>query len=177
VSEANGTIPDAHGAIRDPGASGVAISVESPLSDDVRAVVAGLNATTLALTPAEHTHHMSVEQMAGAETTLFVAREQGRAVAIGALRRHGDGVAEVKRMYTLPTHQGRGLGRAILARIEQRAREEGFKRLVLETGSNFEAACHVYESAGFAACGPVLDYPPSGWTAFYEKALLHGANA
>ncbi len=147
------------------------IAIESPLQDEVRALVRGLNETTLKLTPAEHTHHMSVEQMAQADTTLFVAREDGSAVAMGALRRHGDGVAEVKRMYTLPSHQGRGLGRAILQRIEALAREEGFVRLVLETGSNFDAALHVYKSAGFAACGPVLDYPPSAWTAFYAKKL------
>lgn len=154
-----------------------AIAVESPLSDDVRALVAALNETTLALTPAEHTHHMTAEQMAQADTTLFVARDAGRAVAMGALRRHGDGVAEVKRMYTLPSYQGRGLGRAILARIEQLAREEGLARLVLETGSNFDAACHVYAASGFSPCGPVLDYPPSAWTAFYEKALTTGASA
>ncbi len=151
------------------------IAVESPLSDDVRALVAALNETTLALTPREHTHHMTVEQMAQPDTTLYVARDEGRAVAMGALRRHCDGVAEVKRMYTLPSHRGRGLGRAILARIEALAREEGFARLVLETGSNFEAALHVYDGAGFAACGPVLDYPPSAWTAFYAKALTPGA--
>ncbi len=152
------------------------IAMESPLSDDVRALVAALNETTLALTPAEHTHHMSVEQMARPDTTLFVAREDGRAVAMGALRRHGHYVAEVKRMYTLPSHQGRGLGRAILARIEHLAREEGFARLVLETGSNFDAACHVYASAGFAPCEPVLEYPPSAWTAFYAKDLASGAS-
>lgn len=155
----------------------VSIAMESPLQDDVRALVRGLNETTLKLTPAEHTHHMSVEQMARPDTTLFVAREDGRAVAMGALRRHGDGVAEVKRMYTLPSHQGRGLGRAILARIEALALEEGFARLVLETGSNFDAALHVYTGAGFSACGPVLDYPPSAWTAFYAKSLSDRAGA
>ncbi len=141
----------------------------------MRALVRGLNETTLKLTPAEHTHHISVEQMAQADTTLFVAREDGRAVAVGALRRHAGGIAEVKRMYTLPSHQGRGLGRAILQRIEALAREEGFQRLVLETGSNFEAACHLYDIAGFAPCAPVLDYPPSAWTAFYAKALTESA--
>jgi putative acetyltransferase len=148
-----------------------AIAIESPLSDDVRALVAALNETTLALTPREHTHHMTVDQMAQADTTLFVAREDGRAAAMGALRRHGAGIGEVKRMFTLPAHRGRGVGRAILARIEQLARAEGLARLVLETGSNFEAACRIYERAGFATCGPVLDYPPSAWTAFYAKYI------
>jgi putative acetyltransferase len=153
------------------------IANESPLSDDVRALVQALNAFTYELTPAAYRHHMTVEQMAQADTTVFVAREDGRAVAMGSLRRHGRGIGEVKRMFTSPSHRGRGLGQAILARIEQQAREEGFARLVLETGSNFDAALHVYERAGFAPCGPVLDYPPSPWTAFYAKALMHGASA
>jgi putative acetyltransferase len=114
---------------------------------------------------------MTVEQMAQPDTTLFVARANGGAVAMGALRRHQGGLAEVKRMYTLPSHQKRGIGRAILHRIEQLARDEGYRRLVLETGSNFDAALHVYERAGFTTCDPVLDYPPSPWTAFYSKSL------
>jgi putative acetyltransferase len=147
------------------------IAIESPLQDDVRAMVAAPNETTLALTPAEHTHHMTVEQMAAAHTTLFVARIDGRAVAMGALRRRAGGVGEVKRMYTSPAHQGRGIGRALLAEIERLARAEGHARLVLETGSNFDAAKHVYEGAGFATCAALLDYPASPWNAFYEKAL------
>lgn len=152
-------------------ATSVVIAAESPLQDEVRSLVRALNETTLALTPREHTHHMTVEQMAEPDTTVFVARVGGRAVGMGALRRHGGGLGEVKRMYTLPSYQGRGIGRAILASIEQRARDEGFTRLVLETGSNFDAAMHVYDRTGFSPCGPVLDYPASPWTAFYEKSL------
>jgi len=149
----------------------ISIVVESPLQDDVRALVAALNETTLGLTPPEHCHHMTVEQMAQPDTTLFVARENGAAVAMGALRRHANGWGEVKRMFTAPSHRGKGLGAAIVAHVEQLAREEGCSRLVLETGSNFDAAIHVYTRAGFAPCEPILDYPPSPWTAFYAKAL------
>lgn len=147
------------------------IAIESPLSEDVRALVQALNEYTYGLTPAEYRHHMTVEQMAGADTTLFVARdESGATLGMGALRRHGD-VGEVKRMFVKPEARGRGVGGAILASIENLARGEGLSRVVLETGSNFDAARRVYERGGFAACEPVLDYPPSAWTAFYAKAL------
>ena len=59
----------------------------------------------------------------------------------------------------------------ILAAIENLARREGLTRVVLETGSNFDAAKRVYERGGFVTCDAVLDYPPSAWTAFYEKTL------
>jgi putative acetyltransferase len=149
----------------------VTISIETPLQDEVRVLIAALNETLLALTPPEHCSHMTAEQMAGPETTVFVARDQGRAIAMGALRRHAGGVAEVKRMYTLPSHQGRGVGGMILAEIEKQARAEGFTRLVLETGDRHPAAWRVYERGGFTRCGPVLDYAGSGWSLFYEKAL------
>jgi putative acetyltransferase len=149
-----------------------AITIESPLSDDVAALVQALNEYTYALTPAEYRHHMTVEQMARPDTTLFVVRdERGAALGMGALRRHAGGVAEVKRMYVEPESQGRGVGGAILAAIESLARREGFSLLVLETGSNFDAARRVYERAAFSPCDGVLDYPPSPWTAFYQKAL------
>jgi putative acetyltransferase len=148
------------------------IAVESPLQDEVRGLVAQLNAMALTLTPAEFCHHMTVEQMADTATTLFVARVDGKAVAMGALRRDADGIAEVKRMFTDPAFRGRGLGGAILARIEELARSEGFTRLVLETGSNFDWARRLYERAGFTSCEPFLDYPASDWNAFYDKALV-----
>ena len=151
------------------------IAIESPLTDDVRALVAALNAWALEQTPREFTHHMTVEQMAQPDTTVFIARdENGVALGMGALRRHPGGVGEVKRMYAKPEARGRGVGRAIVAQIEQLARREGITRLVLETGAvpSFAAAWRIYEASGFVRCGAVLDYPAdTGHNIFYEKYL------
>jgi putative acetyltransferase len=149
----------------------LSIAVESPLQDDVRSLVADLNATLLELTPPEFVFHLTVEQMAAPDTTVFIARDGGTAVACGALKRHGDGIGEVKRMYTRPSHRGQKIGALIVERIEALAREGGLTRLVLETGDRHPAAWTVYERAGFTRCGPVLDYPDSKWSVFYEKAL------
>ncbi len=148
----------------------VTIAVESPLQDDVRDLIAALNSFLLSLTPAEFCSHLTVEQMADADTTVFIARSDGRAVACGALRRHG-GVGEVKRMYTVVEQQGQGIGGRILEEIEALAREEGLHRLVLETGHLHDAAYRVYERGGFSRCGPVLHYPDTGYSVFYEKLL------
>ena len=148
------------------------VAVETPLSDDVRRLIGALNDYLLSLTPPEHCFHMTVEEMARPDTTVFVARENGEAVACGALLRHADGIAEVKRMYTVPAHQGKGIGGRIVAEIEKLARKEGFVSLVLETGDRHPAAWRVYERAGFTRCGPLLDYPDTSWSVFYEKELL-----
>lgn len=148
------------------------IAIESPLSDEFRALLDELNATLLELTPPEHCYHMTAEEMARPDTTVFVARENGEAIACGALKRHGNGIGEVKRMYTRPACQGRGLGGLILGEIERLARSEGLARLVLETGDRHPAAWRVYERAGFTRCGAVLDYPDTKWSVFYEKPLV-----
>lgn len=150
---------------------GVTIAIESPLQDDVRLLIDELNAALLVLTPPEHCYHMTAEEMAQPDTSVFVARDNGAAIACGALKRHAAGTGEVKRMYTRPAFQGRGIGGAILFEIETLARAEGIKRLVLETGDRHPAAWRVYERAGFERCGPVLRYPDSKWSVFYRKAL------
>jgi putative acetyltransferase len=147
------------------------IAIESPLTGDVRALIAALNETLLALTPAEYCSHLTVEQMAGPDTTVLVARENGAAIACGALKRHASGIGEVKRMYTVPSRQGSGIGGRILARIESLALAENLRELVLETGDRHPAAWRVYERAGFHRCDPVLDYPDSKWSVFYRKEL------
>ena len=150
----------------------VTIDVESPLQDDVRRLIAELNAHLLTLTPPEFCSHMTVDEMADGATTVFVARDGAEAVGCGALRRHAGGIGEVKRMHTVPSRQGgEGIGGRILALIEELAREEGLTRLVLETGHAHHAAYRVYERGGFTRCGPVLDYPDTGWSVFYEKDL------
>lgn len=150
----------------------VTITAESPLQDDVRELISELNAALLELTPPEYCYHMTADEMARPDTTVFVAREDGRAVACGALRRHGDGVGEVKRMYTRPAWRRRNIGSRIVEEIENLARTQSLARLVLETGDRHPAAWRVYERAGFTRCGPVLDYDDTGWSVFYEKQLV-----
>ena len=150
------------------------IAVETPLQNDVRAMIRELNAHLSPLSPPEFCFQMTAEQIAETATTLFVARdERGYAVGMGALRRHADGIAEVKRMYTRPEFRGRHIGRAIVKRLEDLARSEGFKRLVLETGieRTHDESWRLYQRNGFVRCGVVLDYPDSGWNAFFEKKL------
>jgi putative acetyltransferase len=152
----------------------VQIAVETPLQDDVRALVAALNTYLIPLTPREFQFQLTVEQMAEPSVTLFVAREaSGRTAGMGALKDHGGGLGEVKRMFTLPEVRGQRVGSLLLQCIEALAREKGINRLVLETGEapGFEPAYRVYERGGFQICGPVLDYPDSGHSRFYEKKL------
>lgn len=58
-------------------------------------------------------------------------------------------VREVTRMRVDPAWQRRGFGRAIYRELEDRAREDGVRALVLDTGAENDRARGFYEAVGF----------------------------
>ena len=79
---------------------------------------------------------------------FFVADDGERLVACAGWRRHGSD-AELKRMFTAAAARGRGLGRRMLATVEDSARAAGCRRLILETGDRQPEAIGLYRSAGY----------------------------
>jgi len=155
----------------------VIVTVETPLQNDVRDLISALNDFLAPLAPAEFTFQMSVEDMAETGTTVFVARDDdGAAVGVGALKDHGEGLGEVKRLFARPEVRGKRVGVRLLNAIQDKARVSGHKRLVLETGVGdaYAGAYRLYENAGFKQCGAVLDYPENDHSAFFEKELTMG---
>jgi len=100
---------------------------------------------------------------------FLVGELDGQVVAMGALRYVDDATAEVKRMRVFPAHQRHGHGAAILAALEARARELGYRRLVLDTSEQQVAARALYARHGFREVGT---RPWRGWVLrVYEKWL------
>ena len=152
----------------------ITVAIESPPQDEVRELVRQLNEHLTPLSPLEFQLKMTVEQMAGADTTLFVARDAaGRAVGIGCLKVAADGTGEVKRMYTLPAVRGQRVGSALLEAIVGLARNKGLGVVMLETGTGpgMAEAHRLYTRYGFTPRGPFLEYPDSEWSTFFELPL------
>jgi len=81
------------------------------------------------------------------------------------------GVGEVKRMYTAPEARRRGVSRAVLAHLERRARELGYRGLQLETGTAQPEALALYESAGWRRIPPYGRYKDAPDSVCCAKAL------
>jgi GNAT superfamily N-acetyltransferase len=105
---------------------------------------------------------------------FLLARLDGEAVGCGALRRHDDGVGEVKRMYVRPDARGRGVARALLAALEAEAAGLGYRRLVLETGDRQPEAMALYETAGWTPIEAYGAYRHSTLSKCFEKHLEAG---
>jgi ribosomal protein S18 acetylase RimI-like enzyme len=88
----------------------------------------------------------------------------------------GPDEAEVRALAVSPDAQGRGVGRALLRAVIERARKLGVRHLVLSTQSGMDAARYLYSSVGFVRL-PDRDWSPApGFTLLaYGLELPPGA--
>ena len=80
---------------------------------------------------------------------FFIVTVDGKVVGMGALRKVDETIAEIKRMRVEPSLQGKGMGKLILDKLIERARELGYKKLILDVAEKQEPARHLYETRGF----------------------------
>ena len=109
---------------------------------------------------------------------FFVGHLDERPVATGAWRRRQDvtfagtwATAEIKRMYVAPAARGRGLARAMLAHLEQTARQAGAEAIVLETGLRQPEAIQLYSTSGYVPIPGFGFYKDEPLSRCFGKAL------
>jgi enterochelin esterase-like enzyme/GNAT superfamily N-acetyltransferase len=139
------------------------ISVDDPRADDVRALLAVHLVFARAQTPPADAHALDVDGLLDPAVTFFSYRAGGTLLAIGALKELDPRHAEIKSMHTAQAARGRGIGTNMLEHLIAVARERGYLRVSLETGSmaSFAAARSLYARAGFEPCEPFGDYRES----------------
>jgi len=99
----------------------------------------------------------ALEAAPGAALLVSGAPPQGFALA-----RVAADEAELLTIAVDPAHQGRGLGAALLARAEARARDGGARAMLLEVEADAAAARALYARAGYDEAGLRRDYLGAG---------------
>jgi len=94
---------------------------------------------------------LDLSELAQPGISIFGARESGRLIAVGALKRLDPDHAEIKSMRTHADHLGKGAAQSVLEHILGVAGEEGLALLSLETGTSadFAPAIALYRKNGF----------------------------
>jgi putative acetyltransferase len=125
------------------------------------------------ITPPESIHALPIEGLRKPEVTFWSAWENGELLGCGALKELNPQHGEIKSMRTPLQHRRKGVAKAILEYIIGEARQRGYRRLSLETGSMdaFEPARQLYARAGFTLCGPFADYIEDRNSVFMTKEL------
>jgi len=102
------------------------------------------------------------------------ADAEGELVAMGAIKElvpttaSAGGHGELKSMRTSARHLRQGAAQAILTELLNLARQRGYARVSLETGSTppFDAAMAMYRRFGFVECGPFAEYREDPFSRF-----------
>jgi GNAT superfamily N-acetyltransferase len=86
---------------------------------------------------------------------FVVAWADETAVGCAGLRRLTDGVGEIKRVFVAPAARRRGVARALLTELEDRARTFGYETLRLDTDGGDPGALALFCALGY---DPIEDY-------------------
>ena len=120
--------------------------------------------------PPQSRHAYSVDKLLREGVNFFIASYNDQLAGCGGIKLY-DEYGEVKRMYVRPSHRGLGLGKAILNRLAEFARERNVNMLRLETGIYQTEAIGLYDAYGFKRRAPFGEYKVDPLSVYFEKSI------
>ena len=149
------------------------ITIEESLTDELAQVLQAHWLFCTSTSPIEFVFALDASKLFSPDITVFGARIDGELVGVGAIRKLDAHHAELKSMHTLAKSRGSGVGKAMVAHIEDFARSSGIERMSLETGTNeaFKPARGLYKSLGYKECEAFSDYSPNEYSTFMTKLI------
>jgi putative acetyltransferase len=153
---------------------GIIVRQDDLSSAEVQSLIAEHLSGMHSNTPPGHVNALAIESLRAPGVTFWAARVDGILCGCGALKELDRLTGEVKSMRTRPTFLRRGVGQTILEEIVHTARQRGYSRLLLETGTGqaFEPAHALYQRNGFEWSGPFGEYAATGFNVFMAKVLV-----
>jgi putative acetyltransferase len=131
--------------------------------------LAGMHANS----PADHVRALDLTGLQRPDVTVWSVWRGDSIAGIGALKALPGGTGELKSMRTHPDHLRSGVAAVLLEHIIGVARERGYSRLSLETGSGeaFDPALALYRRRGFVDGEAFSDYERSAFNQFLHLGL------
>ncbi len=106
---------------------------------------------------------------------LFLACVGGESAGCVALRALEPGTCEMKRLFVRPAYRSSGVGRQLVERVINEAREAGYLRIRLDTLPIMGTAIQLYRRLGFREIAPYFANAVEG-TLFLELQLDRPSN-
>lgn len=149
------------------------IRVDDLLGPEVAALLEEHLRDMYATSPPECVHALDLDKLRKPEITFWTVWDGGILAGCGALKELSPRHGEIKSMRTSLPYRRRGVAALLLRHIIGAARERGYQRLSLETGSQdyFAPARQLYSSMDFVYCPPFGEYPDDPHSRFMSLAL------
>lgn len=140
---------------------------------EIRALLETHFAGMLASSPEGSCHFLDFDGLNAPDVTFWSVWDGPALAGCGALKELSPEYGEIKSMRTHDDHLRKGVGALMLTHIISEARERGYRRLSLETGStgSFIPALGLYQAHGFTYCAPFGDYVEDPFSRFMTLAI------
>ena len=94
---------------------------------------------------------------------FFIAELDGKIIGSVAVSKINDEKCELRKLYVLKEHRGRGFGKMLLDKAIDFASSNGYRKMELEVSQKHHKAIRLYEKAGFTksqtpSCCPRCDF-------------------
>lgn len=124
--------------------------------------------------PEPSRHTLDLDSLRTPEIAWWTVWDGQSLMGCAALREVDSGHGEIKSQRTAPEHLRKGVAKSLLSHIIGVARDRGYIRLGLETGSGpaFDPALALYRSFGFKDGEMFGDYRPDPFLRFMHLDLL-----
>jgi putative acetyltransferase len=123
--------------------------------------------------PPESVHALDLDALRAPDISFWTAWIGDELGGCGAMKELDPGHGEIKSMRTSVKYLRKGVAASILEHIINTARERGYRRLSLETGSSapFMPAHRLYQRFGFFPCDPYADYTDTTFSQYFTLNL------
>jgi putative acetyltransferase len=150
-----------------------AASPVDPRTPGARRLIELTDTYMTGLYPAESNHFESPEALAQPHVRFIGIHAGEELIACGGVKLLDDDgrYGEIKRVFVLPEHRGKGLARIIMATLETGLLHEGYRLARLETGIFQPEALKLYRALGYVERTPFGAYRPDPFSVFMEKQL------
>ena len=88
---------------------------------------------------------------------VLIAYDDGKAVGCAGLKRYDDKSTEIKRVWVQPEYRRQHIADKMMQLVEQKAKEQGFARVILQTRPQMNEAVGMYTKRGYKL---IENYPP-----------------
>ena len=151
----------------------LAIEYLDPDSAEVQALLAVSDAYYVDLYPAESNHLESSDDLKKPNVLFVGCRIDGQLVASGAAKimQDEDGYAEIKRVFVIDEHRGKGLSSMVMCFLETELQGRGVSLFRLETGVRQPEALGLYRKLGYLERGSFGSYRTDPHSVFMEKRV------
>jgi len=149
------------------------IEPTDPESDSAQALIAMSDSYMTALYPAESNHLENASALKAPNVLFLGCFQQDQLVGCGAVKILSDDgrYGELKRVFVLESHRGKGYSKAIMEKLEGHLKNSGIALARLETGIRQPEALGLYKRLGYVERAPFGAYIEDPLSVFMEKRL------